>query len=127
MVHEGKKDYKCKHCGNEYFEKRRLDGHIKREHDNVRDEKCNQCGKLYFTKEILTRHIKNVHKNFPCLKCDEAFPTNSNLVEHVNMKHANEVEHDTTTNDQDVKKHIRAGKIFLIFLKYLYYSVIIFC
>ena len=80
QVHDGKKDYKCEICGNEYFEKKRLNGHIKREHDNVRDEQCNQCGKLFFTKEVLNRHIRNIHSNeqkpiFQCEYCQKSYTT----------------------------------------------------
>ena len=110
-VHEGIKDYKCNHCGKEYFEKKRLNRHIKREHDNIRDEKCNQCGKLYFSKEGLNLHIRNIHKHFSCHLCDEAFPTNFNLVEHLNMKHPKKVRYDAAIY-RIVKKRIRAGKRF---------------
>ena len=97
-VHEGKKDHKCEYCGKEYTDKKNLCIHIKREHDNVsRNEQCNQCGKLFFTKEVLNRHVRNMHKHL----CDEAFPTNSNLVEHKNVKnqhlnveHPNDIEYD---------------------------------
>ena len=115
IVHEGRKDHKCEHCGKEYAEKKRLKTHIKREHDNIRDEKCNQCGKLFFSKQVLNEHIRNIHKHFSCHVCDETFPTNAILVEHSNMKHPKEDGFAESVVKNVVKKHIKAGKIFLNF------------
>ena len=80
------------------LEKKRLDGHIKREHDNVRNEKCIQCGKLYFTKEVLRKHVKNIHnkkvnqieeivKLFECEFCGKTLRTKQSMQIHVKVVH----------------------------------------
>ena len=92
IVHEGKRDYKCEHCGKEYADKKGLSTHIKSSHDNVRDEQCNQCGKLFFTKEVLRQHIKNIHNKeqnprFKCEYCQKSYTQKSYFKIHQHTIH----------------------------------------
>ena len=82
---EGKKYFKCNHCGCKYTRKHILKAHIDRVHKG-KGHKCDVCGKIFAQKWDLNRHISCVHenkRNFGCQICPKAFANKADLQKHM--------------------------------------------
>ena len=62
IVHEGRKDYKCKSCGKSFSHGNALKKHIHTIHVGLKEYKCDICGKLFYQVGNMNSHIQKVHK-----------------------------------------------------------------
>ena len=62
IVHEKRKDYKCKTCGKEFGLSGTLNNHIKTVHEGQKDHKCEICGKEFGNSSNLIRHFEIAHE-----------------------------------------------------------------
>ena len=90
-VHEGVKDYVCNFCGLPCTTVTSLQRHMKCVHKTgVKDKKCHLCDKSFYEKHRLNNHIKEVHENVRskvCNICGKAFKKTSHLKTHINSVH----------------------------------------
>ena len=76
IVHEGKKYYKCRTCGNALISPQLLKYHIESVHEGLRHKfhkgdkvvkktfSCKECDTFFTNQKILNRHIMTVHEGF---------------------------------------------------------------
>ena len=67
-VHDGRKDYKCKHCGKEFSQSSTLNTHIKCVHEGIKNHVCYLCGKRFGIMGQLKRHVDS-HQGIRRYKC----------------------------------------------------------
>ena len=62
-VHEGRRDHKCKVCGQSFSSIGHVNRHIKTVHEGRKDYKCEYCGESRTTSTSLKKHILTHLKN----------------------------------------------------------------
>ncbi|XP_023209344.1 oocyte zinc finger protein XlCOF28-like [Centruroides sculpturatus] len=96
------REYQCPTCGKKYFNKYRLQTHI-RIHKCERPFKCNLCEKSFSDKRNLTRHmmVHSDEKPFKCNYngCKKNFKRNKDLERHMYGSHLDEILSKIPPND----------------------------
>lgn len=88
LTHTGERKFECVICKQRFYEKFRLQAHIKSRHTHERPFKCSHCDKRFVSKASLSFHTL-VHtgiKRHVCGGCGQKFPTNSALHKHRNRR-----------------------------------------
>ena len=95
-VHEGIKNFICQDCGQEFYDKQRLNIHTKTVHERRIGKKwhiCNyeHCDQSFDKMGQLRKHMKNDHisdkAKYPCSECDNKYNNQQALISHINIVH----------------------------------------
>ena len=91
-VHEGRKDYECKHCAKPFATTTLLRIHepICPNNEHKVKVNCDKCGKSFTQRRCLKLHIKNVHegrRDHKCETCGKSFSVLANMRKHINTVH----------------------------------------
>ena len=87
------RNYKCKVCGEAFYQKHVLDDHMKHKHSEERNHICSVkgCGKAFKSEQSLRLHMKSYSDEKPhqCRYCEKAYKHFGALQSHVLKKHQN--------------------------------------
>ena len=118
-IHKGLRPYNCSLCDSKFSCKKNLKYHEKAVHKIGKSSKnsesnsfqCRQCSDCFFQKSRLIQHMNEFHsdgleKKLRCVSCDIGFNNDSELNEHMRIKHL-EIANRTYAR---ISKIIRPGR-----------------
>ena len=87
-VHDGKKPYKCDHCGKRFGVRSSLKVHVDNVHLRMKSHQCSYCGKMFATSNGMKSHAVHRHNaeefaNWKCTLCPKQFYVKSRYLDHV--------------------------------------------
>ena len=111
-VHEGKKDFKCPHCGIGFGRPGHLKRHIQEVHEIEKTFKCEYgCNASFYQKTKLILHMRSVHPEHL-----DAFNEEKNAIEKAvengEKPYKCELCDYRASHRNTLKRHVDSGKYF---------------
>ncbi|XP_055595985.1 zinc finger protein OZF-like [Uranotaenia lowii] len=86
--HNGIKNFKCPHCGQQKVTRNELNGHIRMVHKRLYRTQCDLCSNMFSSIDGLRIHVRTVHqglKPFTCEICGSRFGKKDHLNRHMKL------------------------------------------